>query len=388
MHHIRLRSFGKLAVVVAAALPLMAQSADSGPDPSQPGWAHPPIVVMPRSANSPAISGYTPAEIKKAYGISGITNKGAGQTIALVDAYNNPDAASDLATFDTQYSLAACTVANGCFKVIYASGTKPANNSDWSGESSLDIEYAHAIAPRAKIILVEAASSSNAALYAAVDAAVQNGATVVSMSWGGGEYSGETSDDTHFNVPGVVFCASTGDSGHGTIYPSVSPYVVAVGGTDLHLSGGTWSSETAWSGSGGGESTYETEPSYQASAQSSGKRGVPDVAWDADPSTGVAVYSKYGFGGWAEVGGTSVGSPSWAGLFAIANSSRVAASKTNLTQPQVDLYPDAETDYHDITSGTNGSCGALCTAGTGYDFVTGVGSPQANLLVPALVAAP
>jgi subtilase family serine protease len=376
--------------VLAASLPLAAQSADYGTfNPDAPGWARPPIVVLPGTADSPDVSGYSPSQVRSAYALAGIANEGAGQTIALVDAYNNPDAATDLNTFDTEFSLPACTTANGCFKVVYATGRKPANNSSWAGESSLDIEWSHAIAPQAKIILVEAASSSTSALLKAVDVAVSNGATVVSMSWSGGEFSGEIGDDSHFKTTGVIFCASSGDSGHGTGYPAASPYVVAVGGTSLDISaGGAWLSETAWSGSSGGESTYESEPSYQTGYQSSGKRGVPDVAWDADPSTGVAVYSKYGFGGWVEVGGTSVGSPSWAGLFAIVESSRVAAAKGLLTQPQTLLYPDSETDYHDITSGTNGGCGTLCTAGPGYDFVTGVGSPQANLLVPALVAAP
>lgn len=378
---------GKLALPLAA-IPMMAQS-DARPfDPDAAGWAHPPYIVLAGPFDNPDVSGYAPTAIKGAYRITGITNKGAGQIIGIIDAYDNPDAATDLNTFDKQFSVAACNTTNGCFTKIYATGSKPAANSSWSLESSLDIEWSHAIAPNAKIILVEASSSSTNALLQAVDVAIQNGATVISMSWGGGEFSGETSDDTHFNVPGVIFCASSGDSGHGTMYPAASPYVVTVGGTTLHITGTTWTSETAWNGSSGGESTYETEPSYQASAQSSGKRGIPDVAWEGNPNTGVAVYSKYGYGGWVEVGGTSVGSPSWAGLFAIVESSRAAASKSALTLPQTLLYPDAEADYHDITSGTNGSCGALCTAGPGYDFVTGVGSPQANLLVPALVAAP
>jgi subtilase family serine protease len=386
MKQMRLISFSALAA--AMALPLMAQSARPV-DPDDPNWAHPPIVVMPKTADSPEISGYSPSQMRSAYGLAGISNEGAGQTIALIDAYNNPDAATDLNTFDTHFSLPACTTGNGCFKVIYATGTKPANNSGWSGESSLDIEYAHAIAPQAKVILVEAASASNAALLKAVNVAVQNGATVVSMSWGGGESSTELTWDSHFKKTGVIFCASSGDDGHGAGYPAASPYVVAVGGTTLEVSaGGAWLSETAWSDSGGGESTYETEPAYQIGYQSSGKRGIPDVAWDANPSTGVAVYSAYGFGGWVEVGGTSVGSPSWAGLFAIVESSRVALTKGLLTQPQTLLYPASETDYHDIISGTNGSCGTLCKTVAGYDFVTGIGSPQANLLVPALVAAP
>jgi len=384
MNQLRLFSFGT-AALAAVAFPLMAQV---GPDNS--GWAHPPIVVLPQPATAvPSVSGFKPAQIRKGYGLASITNKGAGQTIAIVDAYDNPDAESDLGKFTAQFSLPACTTANGCFKVIYASGTKPRANRSWAGESSLDIEWSYAMAVKAKIILVEAASASSPALLQAVDVAVANGATIVSMSWSGSEYGTETSDDSHFNVSGVTFCASSGDSGHGVGYPAASPYVVGVGGTTLHLaSGGVWSSETAWSGSGGGQSSVEGEPSYQASAQNSGKRGIPDVAWVADPNTGVAVYSQYGFGGWVVVGGTSVGSPSWAGLFAVINSSRHTAGKSNLTQPQFALYPAAEADYHDITSGTNGSCGTLCKAVTGYDYVTGVGSPQANLLVPALVAAP
>jgi len=383
------RKCAGLAIVLAAALPMMAQSSDAGVfDANQPGWAHPPIVVV-RTNATPDISGYTPAQIRTAYGLTSLTNQGAGQTIALVDAYDNPDAESDLATFTAQYSLPSCTTANGCFKVIYAAGTKPPANSGWAGESSLDIEWSYAVAPQAHIILVEASSSSNAALLQAVDVAVQNGATVVSMSYGGSEYSTEGNDDTHYNVPGVTFCASSGDSGHGAQNPASSPYIVAVGGTTLKLNtNNTWKSETAWNGSGGGTSKYEAEPSYQTGVQTTGKRGIPDVAWDANPSTGVAVYSKYGFGGWAEVGGTSVSSPSWAGVFAIANSSRKAASKSNLTLPQNLLYPDAEADYHDITSGTNGTCSSQCKAKVGYDYITGVGSPKANLLVPALVAAP
>jgi subtilase family serine protease len=161
---------------------------------------------------------------------------------------------------------------------------------------------------------------------------------------------------------------------------------------------GVWQSETAWSctstldcellgGSSGGQSVYESEPSYQDGVQSSGKRGVPDVAYDANPDTGVPIYDS-GDGDWVQVGGTSMGSPQWAALFAIANSLRVVNGLPNLTQPQQYLYANAQTDSHDITSGDNGKCGALCTAGPGYDYVTGAGSPQANLLIPALVSAP
>jgi subtilase family serine protease len=374
MRRTRIELPARYVVLLLAGLPLMAQSPEDADD-----WAHPPIIVV-----GPSVGGYTPAQMRSAYGFSQIKNEGKGQTIALVDAYDNPDAASDLATFSTQYSLPACGA--GCFQKIYATGTAPAANRGWSGESSLDIEWAHAIAPQAKIILVEASSASNAALLSAVDVAVQNGASVVSMSWGGREFSGEVSSDSHFNVSGVTFCASSGDDGHGAGYPAASPYVVGVGGTVLSIKNNAWDGERAWSGSGGGKSKYEVEPSYQASAQNSGKRGIPDVSYDASPSTGVPVYSKYGFGGWTVVGGTSMSSPEWAALFAIANSMRVANGKGTLNQVQVDLYPDAA-DFHDITTGSNGSC-AICKAGKGYDFVTGIGSPQANLLIPALAAAP
>ncbi len=382
----RLLLLGPGAVLLATALPVLAQHAN----PTNPGWAHPPIVVAPAPNVAPnVISGLSPVQMRTAYGFTGVANQGAGQTIALVDAYDNPNAETDLGTFTAHFGLPSCTTANGCFKKIYANGAKPRSDTGWAGESSLDIEWAYAVAPQAKIMLVEAASASTSALFHAVDVAVANGATVVSMSFGGSEYSTEVNDDAHFNVPGVVFCASSGDSGNGPQYPAASPYVVAVGGTTLTLNTNkTWKSETAWNGSGGGSSLIESEPSYQAGAQSTGMRGIPDVALDANPSTGVAVYSKTGFRGWAQVGGTSLSAPVWAGLLAIANSSRVAVGKTALTQPQFLLYPAAPADYHDITSGTNGSCGTQCTASAGYDFITGLGSPMVNLLVPALVAAP
>jgi subtilase family serine protease len=367
-----------LCAASLAALPMMGQVMGQAPEDAD-DWAHPPIIVAGGN-----VGGYTPTQLRSAYGFSQLSNQGKGQTIALVDAFDNPDAASDLATFSSHFSLPACGA--GCFQKIYAAGTQPTGNRGWAGESSLDIEWAHAIAPQAKIILVEASGASNKALLQAVDVAVQNGASVVSMSWGGREFTGEVNSDSHFNVSGVTFCASSGDSGHGAQYPAASPLVVAVGGTALELNGNKWSSEKAWNGSGGGTSKYETEPSYQAGAQNTGKRGIPDVAYDASPATGVPVYSQYGFGGWIVVGGTSMSAPEWAALFAIANSMRDAKGKGTLNQVQVDLYPNAA-DFHDITTGTNGSC-SQCKATKGYDFVTGIGSPEANLLIPALVAAP
>ncbi len=384
-----------LAILVATAFSLMAQTPDASVDILQ-GTSHPPLhrIATPDVSPDAGPTGIFPGKMKVAYGINAIKNYGKGQTIAIVDAYDDPNAEADLGTFSTKFGLPACTTANGCFKKVMQSGT-PADKSGWTNEIALDIEWAHAIAPAARILLVEAKSNSNAALYAAVDMAVKYGATVVSMSWGGSEASNETSTDTHFNVPNVTMVTSSGDGGHGATYPAASPYVVAVGGTSLTInkSTGAYVSETAWSGSGGGSSAYEPVPVYQSGYQNTGKRGIPDVAYDADPNTGVPTYNSYNCGracytGWNQFGGTSIGAPQWAGLFAIANSERKAAGKANLNQVQFLLYPASETDYHDITSGNNGSCGAQCTAGPGYDFVTGVGSPQANLLIPALVAAP
>jgi len=397
MKNTRIRFSAKLAVLLAAALPLAAQSPDASTDILK-GFSHPPLqhIVTPDARPDSSPTGYSPNKLKTAYGFNLVKNGGKGQVIAIIDAYDDPQAEADLGTFTTEFGLPACTTANGCFKVLYQSGaTKPpADTSGWSDEVAIDTQWSHAMAPQAQIVLVEANSNSNADLYAAVDVAVANGATVVSMSWSGGEASNESSSDSHFNVPGVTFVAASGDGGHGAVYPAASPYVVGVGGTTLGInaSTGAWQSETAWDDSGGGLSKYEPEPGYQGHSQTSGKRGIPDVAYDGNPNTGVPSYSSHTcsvcYTSWNQWGGTSIGTPQWAALFAIANSIRVTAGKTTLTQPQVVLYPRAETDYHDITSGTNGSCGAQCTAKTGYDLVTGLGSPQANLLIVGLVSAP
>jgi len=340
----------------------------------------------------------SPSATRHAYGFDLISNQGAGQVIGIVDAYDDPNIESDLGAFDSTFSLPACTSSTGCFRKVYAQGSRPSTNSGWALEISLDVEWAHAIAPQANIVLVEAASNSFSNLMQAVDVAVQNGASVVSMSFGGGEFSGETSYDSHFAGNGVTFTASSGDSGNGVEYPAASPGVVAVGGTTLTTAtGGSYASETAWSGSGGGQSTVENEPLYQAlypiPNDPSGWRGVPDVSYDGDPNTGFAVYDtvRYqGQSGWFQVGGTSAGAPQWAALFAIANSMRVAGKKATLSSTNNAVYNVAKanlsSNFHDITSGTNGSCGTLCTAVTGYDYVTGLGSPQANNVVPALVS--
>jgi len=349
---------------------------------------------------SPPYYAFAPAEIRHAYGFDLVVNQGVGQTIAIVDAYDDANIESDLGVFSRQYSLPAGTTSNGLFSKIYATGRRPAANANWSVEISLDVEWAHAIAPKAKIILVESNSDSLSDLVKGIDVAVRNGASVVSMSWSSGEFSGERSLDNHFVTNGVTFLAASGDSGTGVGYPASSPDVVGVGGTSLTLdANGDYLSETAWSGSGGGLSTVEHEPLFQAQFvipdDSQGVRGVPDVSYNANPGTGYAVYDSVGINGasgWFQIGGTSAAAPQWAALVAIANSMRAASRKANLTSTGTALYSSGKANlggyFHPVTQGENGSCGVVCDASAGYDFVTGLGTPRANVMITALVARP
>lgn len=349
------------------------------------------------SSGSP--TGLPPSAIASVYSLSGLSassGAGSGQIIAIVDAYHDAHALSDLNTFNAQYGypqLSACTSlsqSGPCFMQADPQGT-PKVNSGWVLEESLDIEWAHAEAPGAKIVLVEAASNSNTNLFNAVAYAGNTlGANVVSMSFGGGESSSETSLDADMTHAGTFYTASAGDSGHGAEYPAASPNVIAVGGTTLNGCSGTscakFSGETTWSSSGGGISAYESIPSYQSSysgavygastiaALTGSKRGIPDVSFDANPSTGVSVYdstSYQGQSGWFTLGGTSVGAPNWAGILAAG----AAAGSTALQGDSAIYSGGYSTHLRDITSGTNGSCGTDCTAGAGYDLVTGLGSP-------------
>ncbi len=352
------------------------------------------------SLTNPPTSAFQPSQIRHAYGFDLVSNQGLGQIIAIVDAYDDPNAESDLGVFSRQFGLPVNTTGNGTFRKFYASGHKPAPNANWSVEISLDLQWAHAIAPKATIILVEAASNNFSDLLKAVDVAVRNGASVVSMSWDSGEFSGERSLDNHFVANGVTFLAASGDSGTGVTYPAASPDVIGVGGTSLSLdANGNYLSETAWSGSGGGLSKYEHVPLYQAQfgipEDSRGVRGVPDVSFNANPGTGYAIYDSVGISGasgWFQVGGTSAATPQWAAAVAIANSMRIAARKTRLTATNTPLYSLAKTnlngEFHSVTQGDNGSCGLLCDASAGYDFITGLGTPRANALIPALVSRP
>jgi hypothetical protein len=369
------------------------------------GQMVPNFVATPAAmvANSP----YTPAEVRGAYGVNsiffnGAAGNGAGETIAIVDALNDPNIVTDAATFSTNYNLPQFNSPGGpTFQVLNQTGgaALPANSTpgQWDIEESLDVEWAHAIAPMANIILFEANSTSNTDLFTAVaTAAATAGVSVVSMSFGEPQlaffYSGtsESSFNSTFTTPaghqGVTFLAATGDSGAlGDGYPSLSPDVVSVGGTSLTLgTDNSYISESTWSGAGGGLSFIESQPSYQSgnvNGITTTVRATPDVSMVADPQTGVIVIDSFD-GGTFAVGGTSVATPLWGALIAIVNQGRSLRGQTTLnglTQTLPMLYALPSTDFHDITTGDNGF-----PATSGYDLATGRGSPIANLLVPAL----
>jgi subtilase family serine protease len=372
-------------------------------DPPAPGHARPPLWVKVDGVNKPgsiiSVSAppYTPQQVQLAYGFNALYSAGTtgeGQTIALIDAYDDTESIqSDLNAFDLEFGLAATTV-----KIIYAQGSQPVANSGWQLEESLDVEWAHAIAPGAKIMLVEASDNSTANLIAAVQVAVSNGATIVSMSWGGNEFSTETTTDNVLKAAGVTYVASAGDSGAGIEWPASSHHVVGVGGTSLVLnSAGDYASETAWSDSGGGISVFEPQPTWQnhwfQTDWTPANRGVPDVSYLADPNYGVYVVNQ---GVWYEVGGTSVGAPQWSALFALANQGRTQGLSNYANQAVYTIANAGGTTsyggstinpyyFHDVTSGSDGNSqdnGAYI----GYDLVTGLGSPVASNLVPALTS--
>lgn len=338
-----------------------------------------PVHIHQHSATGP--TGLSPSQIDTAYNLPG--TGGAGKTIAIVDAYSDSTIAPDLSAFSTKFGLPVCTTSNGCFQ-IHPMAQRVQANSGWALEESLDVEWAHAIAPQAAIMLVEARSSSGNDLLSAISyAKSQPGVVAVSMSWGGPEFNGESSYDTDFATAGggVQFFAAAGDSGHGVDWPAASPNVIGVGGTTLSLNpNGTINHETAWSGSGGGISNYESEPTYQSGllpAISSGNhRAVPDVTYDADPASGVAVYDSTRYdneSGWFQVGGTSAGTPQWAAIDAINASNGSALSSSKLYH---DAAPATYAKYfRDITTGSNGTCAVVCSAAPGFDFVSGLGSP-------------
>jgi subtilase family serine protease len=329
--------------------------------------------------------GYTPQNLASAYkwaDPSGPNWTWNGQTVAIVDAYDNPNAASDLAAYRSQFGLPPCTTGNGCFRKVNQRGTTapPAGNTGWGQEIDLDIEMVSAVCPNCKILLVESDSNSFTDLGAAVNEAYALGATAISNSYGGGEFFGESSYGGAYNHPGVAVTASSGDGGYGVEVPAAYNTVVAVGGTSLTTSLTTrgWS-ETAWSGAGSGCSQLISKPSWQKDS-ACGRRTVADVSAVADPNTGVAVYDSYGSSGganWYVFGGTSVASPIIASVYSLAGN----ASSVNYA---AQLPYGSPSSLFDVTSGSNGNCSKrrntstkyLCTAGPGYDGPTGLGTPN------------
>jgi len=325
----------------------------------------------PAATSSPA--GYGPSDLRSAYGLSSVSlSGGSGQTIAIVDAYDDPYAASNLSTYRSQYGLPACTTSgtNPCFRKVNENGgtTTPRGSTGWAQEISLDLDMASAICPNCRILLVEASSATYFDLGTAVNTAARLGANAISNSYGGGEFSSETSyESAYYNHPGIAVTVSSGDSGYGAEFPAASRYVTAVGGTTLSRSGSGFS-ETAWSGAGSGCSSYVAKPTWQTDTGCP-NRTIADVSADADPNTGVAVYDTYRSGGWLVFGGTSVASPIVASVYTLAGN---ASSLSYGSDP----YGNAAS-LNDVTSGSNGNCGSyLCTAGIGYDGPTGLGTPN------------
>ncbi|HZZ73975.1 MAG TPA: fibronectin type III domain-containing protein [Pirellulales bacterium] len=343
---------------------------------------------------SSTTAGYTPAQIRAAYGFNSVSfgstaADGKGQTIAIIDAYNDPNITADLAVFDAAYGIAAPP----SFSIVNQNGGTSLPGTDpsqgWEGEIALDVEWAHAIAPGANIILVEANSASDSDLFAAVNwARNQAAVSVISMSWGSDDNSAYKSNDqslsnTYLVTPaghqGITFVASSGDDGHPN-FPSESPNVLAVGGTDLYLtSSGAITSETAWTPTTSGGQTWSGGGG--TSTEFSGRK-VPDVSYNA--GVAVAVYDTFGPDhGWVGIGGTSAGAPQWAALIAIADEGRALNGQATLngaTQTLAALYAAPSADFHDITSGST----QFQSAAVGYDLATGIGTPAANLLIPYL----
>jgi len=345
---------------------------------------------------TPNPEGLTPANLHAAYSLPTEVLSSSVQTIAVVDAYNDPTAEADLGVYDSQFKLPACTSANGCFRKLNQEGKTsplPATEDGWATEISLDVQMAHAICQSCHIVLVEASNTSFGALGAAVDAAVKAGATEISNSYGGAEDSSYSAYNAPYNHPGVVITASSGDCGYfnegcegqheAANFPASSPDVVAVGGTSLYPSGESWNS-TVWAGGGSGCSVAFTAPLWQSEVESfsatecDSGRSVADVAADANPRTGVDVYDTTptpgGYPtGWGIWGGTSASSPIVAAEFALAGGAH------GVPYPAATLYSNIgnASALYDVVSGSNGSCtGATsCSASSGYDGPTGVGSP-------------
>jgi subtilase family serine protease len=360
--------------------------------PGQELYAHCDALIR-TGIRADTTSGYGPADFQAAYKLTAASKqRGKGQTVAIVDAYSDPDLAKNLATYRAHYKLPACNTASGCLRIVNQEGKAsplPTGNTGWGTEESLDVAMVSAICPNCHIIMVEASSASFASLGAAEDEAVKLGAQVVSNSWSSLTDAPDSKYGHYFNHPGHAIVFAGGDDGYGADglqYPATSYYVTAVNGTTLTKAPGTsrgWT-ETVWGSASGGEGTgsgcsqYNTKPKWQKAASvkdtACAKRTTGDVAADANPATGAAIYDTYGQAGWLEVGGDSEAGPIVAGVYALAG---------NATKVKYGSYPYAHTsDLNDVTKGSNGTCtppkadAYLCTARKGYDGPTGLGTPD------------
>jgi subtilase family serine protease len=343
----------------------------------------------------PGPVGLSPSQIRAAYSLGGLS--AAGRIVAVVDAFDDPNAESDLATFRSAYGLPACTSANGCFSKLNQNGASsplPSGDPGWGVEISLDLDAVSAACPDCHILLVEGNSAFTSDLLTADQTAEGvSGVASLSDSWGGGEVSGITSLDHFVNHPGIAITASSGDSGFGVQWPASSPFVSGVGGTTLTAASTKrgWS-ESVWSGAGSGCSAFEPKPAWQHDSGCA-NRTVADVSAVADPNTGIGVYDTYnncaspgssacdtqieqrlaqGLDGWAQVGGTSLASPLIASVYALAG---------NTGSIDYGSFPYAHTgSLYDVTSGSNGSCSPayLCSGGPGYDGPSGLGTPNGD----------
>jgi subtilase family serine protease len=342
--------------------------------------------LVGKIAPNATVAGYGPSDLQSAYNLTAISAaKGAGVTVGIVDAFNDPTAFKDVNTYRAQFgepALVSCTPSTikasttACFAQSDQNGgtSLPRTNGGWAQEESLDVDMVSALCPKCNILLVEARSATIANLGASVNTAVRLGAAAVSNSYGGGEYSAETTDEnSFFNHPGVAITASSGDSGFGPQFPAASRFVTSVGGTSLTRASNTrgWT-ETAWSGAGSGCSAFTTKQSWQTDSGCA-RRTIADVSAVADPNTGVAVFDSTpsgGLSGWLVFGGTSVSSPIIGTVYALAG---------NASTVTYGSFPYSHTaSLFDVTSGSNGSCGGsyLCTSVPGYDGPTGLGTPN------------
>ncbi|MFZ6733986.1 putative Ig domain-containing protein [Undibacterium sp. Ji42W] len=400
----------------------------------RPQLTPPPIAagsidVLP-SASTGVVSTYTPAQIRAAYGLptlpasmTGLTavqaaQLGAGQTIYIVNARHDPNIVAELNAFNQKFGLPACAAktiasstalplaaasASACeFAVVFStsaggmSSNAPAYDSGWATEIALDVQWAHATAPLARIILIEAADSSMSNMVGGIKLANAMGPGVVSMSFGSTEGSWTAGVESTFSPTKMTYLAASGDNGPDVEWPAVSPNVVAVGGTSLTYSGGS-RTEVAWSNTGGGVSAYTATPSYQNTSVpgmgAPARRTVADVSMNSDPNTGqyVAVMTQGSSTvNWVSAGGTSLATPQWAGIIAVANATLVQTGKTVLGAPHAVLYnkiasvPGSYANvFADVAKGSNGSC-ASCTAKIGHDQLTGLGTPNVSNLLSTL----